>query len=87
MNPDQVEWAERRMPKRTVSPPTGEIASEFDLRVCAQHLCPVGMVSNAWGEPFICLAKLHRMEIEETRCIPINLPRLRERLSLGWVVE
>ena len=68
------------MTKRTVSPPTGQIPAEFKIRVCSEHLYPVGLISETGREPFVCLLKFHRMEIEGTRCIASNLTKLLPNL-------
>lgn len=67
-------------PKRTVEPPTGSLAPEFKIRVCAEHLYPVGLISESGSEPFVCLVKFHRMEIEATRCVGSNLTTMLPRL-------
>lgn len=65
---------------RTVSPPTGHIAVEFQLRVCKEHLYPVGLISGTSREEFVCLLKFHRMDIADTRCIASNLTKLLPNL-------
>ena len=65
-----------KKPKRTVSPPTGEVASEFQLRVCGQHDYPVGLISGTSREQFICLSNFHRMDIEQTKTRPTNMQML-----------
>jgi hypothetical protein len=71
------------VPKRTVSPPTGQIPVEFQIRVCGEHLYPVGLISETSREPFVCLLKFHRMDIEQTRCIGSNLTKMLPRLMVA----
>ena len=65
---------------RTVSPPTGTVAVDFEIRVCAEHLYPVGLISGTSREPFVCLLKFHRMEVEATRRLSSNLTHMLPRL-------
>lgn len=65
--------------KRTVSPPTGEYSATFQIRVCAEHLYPVGLV-NSGNSPFVCLLKYHKLEIEQTKYIESNLNKFLPNL-------
>lgn len=68
--------------RRTVSPPTGQVLPEFRIRVCAEHLYPVGLISETSGDEFVCLLKFHRMGIEETGTLGSNLNDLLPRLMV-----
>lgn len=68
--------------QRTVSPPTGAFEAGFKIRVCGEHLYPVGLISGTSKEPFVCLLKFHRMEIEQTRSISSNINELLPNLML-----
>jgi len=48
------------------------------IRVCAEHLYPVGLTSNR--PEFICLLKYHRLEVGETRQIKTDLLKMLPRL-------
>jgi hypothetical protein len=69
--------------KSTTPPPVPEETGlDFQLRVCAEHWYPVGLISETSRTPFVCLLKFHRMDIEATRCIGSNLTRLLPRLMV-----
>lgn len=69
--------------KRTVEPPTGAIAAEFKIRACVAHRYPVGLISETSREPFICLLKFHRMEIDNTVVLSSNLLLLPQLMKRG----
>lgn len=66
--------------KRTVSPPTGTMPTGFLIRVCKEHLYPVGLISGTSRDEFVCLLKFHRMDIEQTRAISSNLTKMLPNL-------
>lgn len=72
--------------KRTVSPTTGHVPAEFKLRVCGEHLYPVGLISETSGDEFVCLLRFHRMGIESTRVFSSNLTELLPKMmgAVNW---
>lgn len=65
--------------QRTVSPPTGTMASTFPLRICKEHGYPVALTTNR--PEFVCMAGRHRVEIEGTGQIDTTLRTMNEWIN------